>query len=132
VNCAACHRVNSLGAEVGPDLSGVGTQFDRRALAESILHPSKTVREGYQQIIIEMQDGEEYSGVIKGETANLLTLRDSTGREHKIDRRDVKARRNSALSLMPEGLHAALSLEEFADLITYLATLKSQSPGAAP
>ena len=132
VNCAACHRVNGQGAEVGPDLSGAGTQFDRRALAESILYPSKTVREGYQQIIIEMQDGEEYSGVIKGETADLLTLRDSAGREHKLARRDVKTRRNSALSLMPEGLHAALTLEEFADLISYLASLKSQSPGAAP
>ncbi len=132
VNCAACHRVNGLGAEVGPDLSGVGTQFDRRALAESILYPSKTVREGYQQIIIEMKDGEEYSGVIKGETPDLLTLRDSAGREQKLARRDVKARRNSALSLMPEGLHAALTLEEFADLIRYLASLKSQPPGAAP
>ncbi len=132
VNCAACHRVNGLGAEVGPDLSGVGTQFDRRALAESILYPSKTVREGYQQIIIEMQDGEEYSGVIKGEAADLLTLRDSAGREHKLPRSQVKTRRHSVLSLMPEGLHAALTLEEFADLISYLASLKSQPPGAAP
>lgn len=132
VNCAACHRVNGQGMEVGPDLSGAGTQFDRRALAEAVLFPSKTVREGYQQIVLEMEDGEEYSGVVKGESGGVLTLRDSAGREHKVSAKSVKARRNSALSLMPEGLHAALTLEEFADLIAYLATLKGQAPGAAP
>jgi putative membrane-bound dehydrogenase-like protein len=132
VNCAACHRVNGQGTDVGPDLSGAGTQFDRRALAEAILFPSRTVREGYQQIVIEMRDGEEYSGVVKGETADILTLRDSTGREHKLPRNTIQARRNSTLSLMPEGLHAALTLEEFADLIAYLTTLKGKAPGAAP
>ncbi len=131
VNCAACHRVNGVGTEVGPDLSGAGTQFDRRALAEAILFPSKTVREGYQQITIEMDDGEEYSGVVKGESAGTLILRDSTGREHRLASKSVKGRRNSALSLMPEGLQAALTLEEFTDLIVYMTTLKGKAPGAA-
>ena len=126
VNCAVCHRVAGLGSDLGPDLTGVGTQFDRRALAEAILYPSKTVREGYQQITIEMADGEEFSGVVKGETADTLTLRDSSGREHKLARASIKARRNSALSLMPEGLQAALTLDDFADLVAYLASLKGQ------
>ena len=126
VNCAACHRVAGEGSDLGPDLSGVGAQFDRRALAEAILYPSKTVREGYQQIAIEMADGEEFSGVVKGETADTLALRDSSGREHKLPRASIKARRNSALSLMPEGLQAALSLDDFADLVAYLASLRSK------
>ena len=126
INCAACHRVAGEGSDLGPDLSGVGAQFDRRALAEAILYPSKTVREGYQQITIEMADGEEFSGVVKGETADTLILRDSSGREHKLPRASIKARRNSALSLMPEGLQAALSLGEFADLVAYLTSLRSK------
>ncbi|MDX1951317.1 MAG: HEAT repeat domain-containing protein [Verrucomicrobiota bacterium] len=127
VNCAACHRVGGEGSDVGPDLSGAGTQFDRRALAEAIIYPSKTVREGYQQITLEMNDDEEFSGVIKGENNGLVTLRDSSGREHKLQRSAIKARRNSNFSLMPEGLHAALSIEEFADLIAYLSSLKSEA-----
>ena len=126
INCAGCHRVAGQGSDLGPDLSGVGAQFDRRALAEAILYPSKTVREGYQQIMIEMTDGEEWSGLIKGETGDTLNLRDSAGQEHKLPRAAIKSRRNSALSLMPEGLQAALSLEEFSDLIAYLASLKSK------
>lgn len=131
VNCAGCHRVGGQGSDVGPDLTGAGLQFDRRALAEAILYPSKTVREGYQQITVTLGDEEELSGVVKGETDNALILRDSSGREHRLARSAIKSRRNSALSLMPEGLQAALSLEEFADLIAYLASLKGkpQPPG---
>ena len=131
VNCVACHRVAGRGSDTGPDLSGVGAQFDRAALAEAILYPSKTVREGYQQITIEMKDDEEFSGVVKGETADTLTLRDSSGREYKLPRASIKARRNSALSLMPEGLQAALTLDDFADLVSYLAALRGQPQPAA-
>ena len=129
VNCVACHRVAGEGSDLGPELSAVGAQFDRRALAEAILYPSKTVREGYQQIVIGMADGEEWSGLVKGETADTLTLRDSAGREHKLSRASIKTRENKSISLMPEGLHAALSLEEFSDLVSYLASLKAQPAG---
>lgn len=131
INCVACHRVAGRGSDTGPDLSGVGTQFDRRALAEAILYPSKTVREGYQQIQIALADDEEISGVVKAESADILTLRDAAGAEHRIPKAKIKSRSNSALSLMPEGLQAALSLDEFTDLIAYLAALKGQPLPAA-
>jgi putative heme-binding domain-containing protein len=126
LNCAGCHRVRGMGSEVGPDLTGIGLQFDRRALAEAVLFPSKTVREGYQQILIQMADDSEFSGVVKAETAETLTIRDSGGREWNLPRSSIKSRRTSALSLMPEGLQAALTLEEFSDLIAYLASLKGR------
>ncbi len=111
---------------MGPDLSSIGKQFDRRALAESVLFPSKTVREGYQQLIVEKRDGEELSGIVKTETADKLVLIDTAAREHSVPRSEIKARRLSALSIMPEGLQAGMSLEEFADLIAYLETLRSE------
>jgi hypothetical protein len=42
----------------------------------------------------------------------------------RIAKRDIKERQSSSLSLMPEGLQAALSLQEFTDLIAYLESLK--------
>jgi putative heme-binding domain-containing protein len=126
LNCAGCHRVRGVGSDVGPDLTGIGLQFDRQALAEAVLFPSKTVREGYQQILIQMADDSEFSGVVKAETAETLTIRDSAGREWKLPRSSIKSRRTSALSLMPEGLQAALTLEEFSDLIAYLGSLKGR------
>ncbi|HYE32939.1 MAG TPA: HEAT repeat domain-containing protein [Methylomirabilota bacterium] len=126
LNCIGCHRVGGAGSTIGPDLSNAGQQFDAKALAESIIHPSKAVREGYQQIVLELGDEEEMSGLIKSETAKELTLVDGSGRSHTIPREKVRVRRNSELSLMPEGLHAGLTTEQFADLISYLATLRAR------
>jgi len=50
--CLACHRFNSNGNGLGPDLTGVGRRFDRRVLLESILEPSKVVSDQYQNIIM--------------------------------------------------------------------------------
>jgi putative heme-binding domain-containing protein len=86
------------------------------------------VREGYQQIIIETMDGEEVSGALKADTADGVTLVDAAGRSHLMLRATIAHRRTSALSLMPEGLHVGLTLEEFADLIAYLESLKAAKP----
>ena len=40
-----CHIVGRHGGAVGPDLTLAGTQFPRAALIESVLYPSKAVRE---------------------------------------------------------------------------------------
>jgi len=58
------------------------------------------------------------------ETSEHLVLRDSAGRNQTIRKADLRERTNSALSLMPEGLEVGMSLEDFADLVAYLASLK--------
>jgi putative heme-binding domain-containing protein len=95
-------------------------------LAGAILYPSKTVREGYQQVTLVLADDEEVSGIVKGETGDTVVLRDASGAERRLARASIKARRNSALSLMPEGLQAALTPDEFADLVAYLASLRGK------
>ena len=66
-----------------------------------------------------------YDGLFKGETDAAVNLLDSDGTLHTIPKTEITSRRASAISLMPEGLQSALSLEEFADLIAYLQSLKS-------
>jgi quinoprotein glucose dehydrogenase len=122
--CITCHRVGDQGVSIGPDLTSVGSQFSRHELAESILHPSKAVREGYQAVEIETQDDESFSGLAKGETGTEVLLLDRLGQLQRIPKDKVASRRNSEFSLMPEGLHAALTLEQFAGLISYLESLK--------
>ena len=126
VACSQCHVVRNEGGRVGPDLTTAGAQFSRRELAESILFPSKAVREGYQAVAVEAQDDEIYSGLLKGETAEELELLDSAGQLHRIRKSRIISRRNSELSLMPEGLHSALTLEQFADLLAYLESLQER------
>jgi putative heme-binding domain-containing protein len=126
VACVRCHRAGQDGGDTGPDLSGIGAQFDKRALAESILFPSKAVREGYQQVEIETNDNETVYGLVRTEDNESLVIRDASGAARQIAKTEIKSRRNSELSLMPEGLQAGLSLQEFADLVEYLASLKGR------
>ena len=129
--CISCHRVGNAGTSIGPDLSSAGSQFSRHELSESILFPSKAVREGYQAVEIETKDGESVSGLSKGETATEVLLLARTGLVQRIPKDSIASRQNSAFSLMPEGLQAALTLEQFAGLISYLESLKGL-PTAQP
>jgi putative membrane-bound dehydrogenase-like protein len=125
VACIKCHQVGGAGAQVGPDLTLIGAQFPRRELIEHVLEPSKVVREGYQQFFIEARDGESWAGLIKSESADALTIIDGAGQLRSLPKKDITSRTASALSLMPEGLHAGLSLEQFADLIAFLETRRA-------
>jgi putative membrane-bound dehydrogenase-like protein len=126
VACIKCHRVTGEGADVGPDLTTVGTQFGRAEIVESVLYPSKAIREGYQRVEVEMKNEDTFDGLVKAETNDELTLRDANGNNRRVSKADIKDRRNSQLSLMPEGLEAGMTLQDFADLVAYLVSLKGQ------
>jgi putative heme-binding domain-containing protein len=111
---------------VGPDLSGIGAKYSRRDLAEGVLYPSKAVREGYQQVIVRLKNGQTYAGPVKAETGEELTLHEADGTLRRIRKADVQARKDSGLSPMPEGLHARLTPQQFADLVSYLESLKTE------
>lgn len=123
--CINCHRVKGDGVDVGPDLSGAGAQFDRRALAESVLWPNRAVREGYNVVELELKDGEELGGMIRAETAESLVVQPASGAPVTIPKQKIRARKPTAASLMPEGLETGLSLEDFSDLLSYLQSLRS-------
>jgi putative membrane-bound dehydrogenase-like protein len=122
--CSKCHSAGGKGKTVGPDLTSAGTQFSRAALVENVLYPSKAVREGYAQTIVETRDGETVSGLVQSETADTLSLIDTGGLVHKLGKETISRRSVSSFSLMPEGLQAGLTLEQFSDLIAYLESLK--------
>jgi putative heme-binding domain-containing protein len=127
--CARCHRVRGRGGEVGPDLSDIGGKYDREQLIESVLEPSRQIVEGYRPTVVATRDGRIVSGIVREETADLLTLVDADAKRWSVARKDVDTRKTVGTSLMPEGLTSGLSLDEFADLIAYLASLRSAGQG---
>ena len=120
VACIRCHAVAGQGSSLGPDMTLIGAQFGRRELIENVLYPSRSVREGYQQVLVETRDGESLGGIVRSETAESLTLVDALGQLHPVAKSTMARRETSPLSLMPEGLQTGLSMEQFADLISYL------------
>jgi putative heme-binding domain-containing protein len=125
VACIQCHRVQGQGTDIGPDLSGVGAQFDRRTLAESILWPNRAVREGYALTRFELTDGDEILGMIRAETTDSISLQPAAGEPLLLPKSRIRSRQPTSQSLMPEGLEGALSLDDFADLLAYLESLRS-------
>ena len=125
VGCIKCHRVNGTGGDVGPDLSDIAIKYNRDQIVESVLYPSKQIESGYEQTLIRTKDGKIIAGVVRGETDSDVTLYDSSANKIVVRKADITGRRTSPISVMPEGLQAGLSHQDFADLITYLLSLKN-------
>ena len=127
--CAKCHRVSgSEGGEVGPDLAGVGAKYNRDQLVESILYPSKQILDGYQQTLIETSAGKKIIGIVRGESATEVMLIDVDNKKHVIKKEEIEDRKLSNVSAMPDGLQNGLSLQDFANVIAYLESLKEKLP----
>jgi putative heme-binding domain-containing protein len=122
--CANCHSVDGSASKAGPDLLAIGDKFPRRELIREVQEPSASIAVGYGTTIVETTAGEEFQGILKETTTDALDLVGADGKHIRIATRDIKEQRGSTVSLMPEGLHAGLSRQEFTDLIEYLVTLK--------
>lgn len=129
--CARCHSVDGTASKAGPDLFAAGDAFPRSDLIRAVLQPSAEIAVGYDTTVVETADGETVEGVLKEATGQALVLATGDGRRVHIAVSDIRSRRGSTVSLMPEGLQAGLSLEEFADLIAYLVSLKQPASALA-
>lgn len=122
--CAKCHTVDGRAGRAGPDLFAVGDKFGRRDIIDAILYPSQTIAEGYAATTIETRSDEVYTGVIKRAADGWVELMGGDAKLIRIPTAEIAHRFNSEVSLMPEGLAAGLSMQEFTDLIEYLVSLK--------
>ncbi len=117
--CAACHRLDGVGVELGPNLLGVRTH-GREGLLVDIFDPNRKVDPAYLQYEVERHDGSREFGAIVEETDAAITLVQAFGSRVTIPRREIAALRNETRSLMPEGLETSLTLQQTADLLAYL------------
>ena len=122
ISCARCHSIDGSGSNVGPDLAAVGNKFSRSELIQAVLEPSATIAIGFGTTIVETKSGEEFQGVIREDGSAWVDLMGPEKKISRIDKRDIRTQRGGDVSLMPEGLQAAVSPEEFADLIEYVAS----------
>jgi putative heme-binding domain-containing protein len=122
--CAKCHSVDGSGSKAGPDLYAIGDNFLRRELIQAVLEPSASIAVGYGTTIVETKADGSFVGVVKGSTADYVDLMDAEGKHVRIAAPEIREQRGSSLSFMPEGLQAAISRQEFTDLIEYLVRLR--------
>jgi putative heme-binding domain-containing protein len=124
--CIACHSVDPAAAQKGPYLGAAGAKFQRDYLIQSILEPGKVVAQGFQTSIFAMKDGSMRMGFVTSEQDGVITVRDISGTATEFKRADVKEEQHPGTSMMPAGLAAGLTTQEFTDLVEYLVSLKQQ------
>lgn len=122
--CTACHFVNGLGRDFGPDLSKVGARLTKEQIIESLITPSKIIAEGFKASVLTLRDGSAQTGfIVKRDSARLL-LKIATGQTISIKLGEVKSEQPLPASLMPEGLLQGFTAQEAADLVEHLSTSK--------
>ncbi len=126
VGCAKCHVVNGQGVDFGPALSEIGSKLGKDALLESILDPSAGISFGFEAWTIETNSREEIFGLLVSETGEEVSVKTVGGAVTKLKKSDVAKRHASKLSSMPAGLQQAMTVQELADLLEYLAALKKK------
>jgi quinoprotein glucose dehydrogenase len=135
IECLRCHMVRDgmgiAGGDAGPTLEGIGKVKSREYLLEAIVNPNAAFAEGYEQVVLTLQDGRIVSGRILDEGEENLIM-EAASAEDDFSGNDAHSRavtilkseileRTPGISSMPEGFGDILTLFELRDLVEYLA-----------
>ena len=119
--CANCHVLYGVGVKIGPDLTG-SNRKSLDYLLENIVDPSASVGADFRALIVLMQDGRVFNGVMTATTERTLSLQTAT-EPVTLDRSEIESIKQSKASLMPDGLLQNLSTEQIRNLIGYLMSI---------
>ncbi|MCC7377338.1 MAG: c-type cytochrome [Verrucomicrobiales bacterium] len=124
--CLVCHKLHGEGAEVGPDLTGVG-RSSLDALLANVIDPNQVVGAGYPQVEIETRDDRVVAGRVVEQTDTRVRLLMQGPKEEVIAKSDIKSQRTLESSVMPEGLEQ-MPDADFRNLIWYILAPPQEGP----
>ena len=119
VACSSCHTIGTEGANVGPDLTGIGAIRSGHDLLEAIVFPSASFVPGHEVYTVELAH-DRLSGVIRSQNRDAVVLVTGPNGEVRIPRAEIKSMQPSKVSLMPEGFDESLTKTELTDLLAFL------------
>jgi len=122
--CSKCHSVGqSTPSALGPDLSTIDKMTTDDSLVESVLLPSKVIRQGYQSVTIILAEGTTRNGLVVEQSDKGIQFKDiaRAGDLVKLATSEVDEVKINTLSIMPAGqVNQLSSRQQFLDLICYL------------
>lgn len=121
--CAACHQHGGRGGRVGPDLTRLSTSVSREKILASILQPSQEIAPRYVPWVLTTDDGKTHLGLKmpQGGDSGTWNYSDSGGKIFRLKNEEIEMREPSEISIMPAGLEKTLSVQDFRDLLEFLA-----------
>jgi putative heme-binding domain-containing protein len=121
--CAPCHTVGG-GKSLGPDLTHIGSKLGKQAMLDAIVNPSEGIQFEYVPTTFTMKNGDQVAGTVAEERPDEIVVQIGPNQQQRIKPSDVVSRKEIRISQMPEGLLNNLSLQQIADLLEYLDSLK--------
>ncbi len=117
--CAKCHKFDGRGNEVGPPLDGAARDIEY--LLANVIDPNRVIGAPYFQRIVRTIDGRVEQGILAAEDDKSITIKVENAVLKRIAKEDLDGPvRVVEKSLMPEGLAAGVSAQDFRDLIRYV------------
>ena len=122
--CVACHALEQGGTMLGPYMGQIGSIMNSEQIATAILRPDYTISQGFQTAQVKTKDGTMHMGFVTSSDTDTMVLRNMAGQATTLKQTDVESEEHLPNSMMPAGLANALSLQEFADLVSFLESKK--------
>lgn len=122
--CNKCHAIGGAGGAIGPDLTTIGKKYERAALLETILQPSKAIAPEYVPYLIETGAGQIHLGFVAQRDDREVVLKDAENRITRIPVDQIESIEAQTKSLMPELVLQEVTAQDAADLLAYLTSLK--------
>jgi putative heme-binding domain-containing protein len=119
-HCAVCHLHSGVGAAIGPELTGMFVH-PKLDILTNILDPSRDVESNFRSYSV-IAGGKVYTGMFAGQSRTTVTIVDSAGKSHVVQRDEIEELYTSEKSLMPDGFEKTLSETDLADVLEFLAT----------
>ena len=122
-NCSMCHQVGGNGGMIGPQLDGIGN-WGQKALTEKILDPNRNISQAFRTYNMTLKNGKSLSGLYRREEGEVLIFANFGGQEFSVAKADIKEKKASAYTLMPDNFRNTISKKDFDALLKYLLTIK--------
>jgi putative heme-binding domain-containing protein len=128
-NCVACHKLNGVGNEVGPDLAKLDPKTTPADILKSLLDPSAKIEDKYATYAFDTDSGRIVTGMILKETPQAVEVIENPlakAQAVALKPSEIVERKKLPSSIMPKGLLDKLTREEILDLVAYLAARGDQ------
>jgi putative heme-binding domain-containing protein len=122
-NCLTCHRINTTGSHIGPNLSDVGLLRSPAALQRSLTDPTSAMMPINRPVRIVMKNGRTITGRRLNEDTYTVQIIDGQEKLLSIAKSDMRNYTVETKSTMAS-YASSLNAEELSDVIAYLLTLR--------
>ena len=121
--CSSCHGMRGEGAQIGPDLTQIGTRFSTKDMLEAIIEPSKTISDQYAATIFYLKNGKSVVGRLINQDDEKYSISQNPFAPQSlrdIPKKDVSRTQLSDVSIMLPGMINRLNEDELKDLMAFL------------